>query len=114
METEKYVRTPISLEQLFKLDNDMLDEHDLYAKKDIVKFDINTLVYLDDLIDVDDDTDDEIYPSFALDLNLQWLFSGQVISDIIVNTQHQLTNPTVNDYIKNFIYYHQHDCFITF
>lgn len=32
METEKYVRTPISLEQLFNLDTDLLEEYDLYVK----------------------------------------------------------------------------------
>lgn len=114
MEIEKYVRTPINMEQLFKLDNDMLDEYALYVAKDIVSFDINTIVYLDNNLDVDDETDEEIYPSFAHDLNLQWFFSGQVVSDIIVNTKHQLTNPTVADYVKNFIYYNEHDCFYDF
>ncbi|BCJ93782.1 hypothetical protein acsn021_13510 [Anaerocolumna cellulosilytica] len=60
METEKYVKTPISLEQLFKLDTDLLEEYDLYVKVDIVKYDENTIVYLDDPLDVDDDTEDEI------------------------------------------------------
>ncbi len=114
METEKCVRTSISLEQLFKLDTDLLEEYDLYVKEDMVEFDKNTIVYLDDPLDVDDDTEDEIYPSFAEELDLQWLLSGQVINDIIVNTQHQLPNPTVKDYIINLIYYNENDCFFTF
>ncbi|MBB5195536.1 DUF7716 domain-containing protein [Anaerocolumna cellulosilytica] len=114
METVKCVRTSISLEQLFKLDNDLLEEYDLYVKEGMVEFDKNTIVYLDDPLDVDDDTEDEIYPNFAQEHDLQWLFSGQVINDIIVNTQHQLPNPTVKDYIKNLIYYNENDCFFTF
>ncbi len=114
METERYVRTPISLEQLFILDTDLLEEYDLYVKEDMIEFDENTIVYLDDPLDVDDDTEDEIYPSFAQELDLQWFFSGQVINDIIVNTQHQLVNPAVKDYIINFIYYNKNDCFLTF
>lgn len=73
-----------------------------------------SIVYLDDPLDVDDDTEDEIYPSFAQELDLQWFFSGQVINDIILNTRHQLTNSTVKDYIKNFTYYNENDCFLTF
>jgi hypothetical protein len=75
METEKYVRTPISLEQLFRLDTDLLEAYDLYVKVDMVKYDKNTIVYLDDPLDVDDDTEDEIYPSFAQEIDLQWFFS---------------------------------------
>jgi len=114
METEKYVRTPISLEQLFKIDTNLLEEYDLYVKEDMVEIDENTIVYLDNPLDVNDDTEDEIYPSFAQEYDLHWFFSGQVINDIIVNTQHQLSNPTVKDYIKNFIYYNENDCFLTF
>jgi hypothetical protein len=114
METEKYVRMPISLEQLFKIDTDLLEEYDLYVKEDMVEIDENTIVYLDNPLDVNDDTEDEIYPGFAQEYDLKWFFSGQVINDIIVNTQHQLSNPTVKDYIKNFIYYNENDCFLTF
>ena len=114
MEIEKYVRTPISLEQLFELDTDLLEEYDLYVKKDTVEFDATTIVYLDDPLDVDDDTEDEIYPGFAQEIDLQWFFSGQVINDIIGNTRHQLTQPTVKNYIKNFTYYYKNDCFFTF
>lgn len=119
METEKYVRRPISLEQLFlfvqhnELEMEKLDEYDMYIQEDSEKFDANTVVYLDNSLEVDDDTEEEVYPDFAQKLDLKWFFSGQVIRDIIVNTQHQLTNPAVEDYIKNIVYYNENDCFMT-
>ncbi|MBU5482920.1 hypothetical protein KQI86_01195 [Clostridium sp. MSJ-11] len=114
MEDERCMRTAIKIEELLMVNKDLLDMHALYVEKDVEKFDENTIVYLDNHLGVDEEADTEIYPVFAHKYDLQWFFSGQVVSDIITNTQFQLKNPTVADYIINLNYYNEHDCFYKF
>ena len=63
---------------------------------------------------VNDETDEEIYPEFALKHDLQMHFLGQIIEDIKDNTKYQLQNPTEEDFLKNFNYYNKHDSFFDF
>ncbi|MEO3944834.1 hypothetical protein [Gorillibacterium sp. CAU 1737] len=107
------IRKPITIHQLIGIAQDDLDEFNLYRKEDSPIDETSTL-YLDDPIDVDDETDEEIYPEFAKEHGLSIYFSGQVASDLIANTRHQVKNPSLQDYIDNFNYYDKHDCFFTF
>ncbi|SCW52564.1 hypothetical protein SAMN04487970_1012119 [Paenibacillus tianmuensis] len=114
MDCKQWIRVPLTMEELISIPQDVLDEHALYVHADMEYIDKETIVYLDDMVDVDDETVEEIYPEFSVEHNLQWFFSGQVVFDIIDNTKHQLPNPTIDDYIKNFSYYNENDCFFTF
>jgi len=115
MEINKYLRTPIKIEQLIQITPSELDEFTLYADKVIETVDENTVFYLDEPIEVDEN-DNELYPSFINENNLRYFFNGDIVSDIISNAQHQLEpkTPTIDDYVKNFDYYHKHDCFFNF
>ena len=114
MEKSNVLRVPLKMENLFQIPQDILDGYDLYAMPDMSQADKNTIMYLDDHVSVDDETDEEIYPKFSVEHNLIWFFSGPVVADIIMNTKHQLQNPTVDDFIVNFNYYNKNDCFFTF
>lgn len=114
MRADNCIRVPITIEKLIQLNQELLDSYALYVENNVEEFDENTIVYLDESIDVNEDTDEEIYPEYAASFNLQWYFSGQVIWDIIENTRLQLKNPTIEDYISNFNYYNIHDCFYDF
>ena len=115
MEIVKYLRTPIKMEQLIQFIESELDMHTLYTDPNIEVVNKDTEFYLDNPIEVDDN-DNELYPPFAKKSNLLYYFNGDIVSDIIGNTKHQFEpkTPTINDYIKNFNYYSEHDCFFDF
>jgi hypothetical protein len=114
---EKYIRVPMKLEELFEIPRDVLDDHQLYVAHETgkMKFYVkDTIVYLDEPVAIDDETDEEIYPAFVLKNNLEMDLSGQLVNDVIDNTKHQLNNPTIDDFIVNLNYYNHFDCFFTF
>lgn len=110
----KFIRKPLKIEQLVVIEFKILEEYDLYVEKNTDFFDLQTIVYLDEVVDIDDETDEEIYPEFSIKKDLEWYFSGQVPNYIIDNTKFQLKNPSVQDYIRNLNNYSSHDCFYTF
>jgi len=114
MKVERDIRVPLTIQQLILFEEDRIANYDLYVEKNTNGFNENMLVYLDDLIDVDDKTDEKIYPKFAINLGLEWYFSGKTVRDIIFNTNYQLKSAAIRYYIKNFNYYNEHDCFYTF
>jgi hypothetical protein len=113
----QYVRVPIKTEELFEIPEDILENHQLYFTHETSKMDFlakDTIVYLDDIVEVDDETDKEIYPAFALKYNLKMGLLGSLVNDVIYNTKYQLQNPTTDDFITNLNYYYNHDCFFDF
>jgi len=74
MKDERCMRTAIRIEELLMVNKDLLDLHALYVEKDVEKFDENTIVYLDNHLGVDEETDAEIYPVFAHKNDLQCFF----------------------------------------
>ena len=114
MEKSSILRVPLKMENLFQIRQDILDEYDLYVLPDMNQADRDTIVYLDDHVNVDDETLKEIYPAFSIKHDLEWFFSGAVVADIIANTRHQLQNPTVDDFITNFNHYNKYDGFFMF
>ena len=115
MDIDKYLRTPIKMEQLAQITPSELDMFTLYIDVNVKIIDKDTELYIDDPIEVDDN-DNEIYPTFAKKNNLLYYFNGDIASDIIANAKHQLApkTPSVDDYIRNFNYYSKHDCFFSF
>lgn len=109
------IRQPISLETLFALPQKMLDEHSLYVSAETDSFDLNTIVYLDESPELDEEAESiEIYPEYIQDNNLEWYFFGQTVWDIIFNTKLQIEFPQLSDFIKNLNHYDEHDCFYDF
>ena len=111
---EEFLRTPVKMGQIVQFSGDELDMYCLYTAPDVESIDKNTLFYIDGYTEIDDD-DNEIYPQFIRENNLCIYFHGDIASDIIRNTKHQLEPriPSVDEYIENFNYYNEHDCFIT-
>jgi len=115
MGIDEYLRVPIQIEQLIQFSQDELDMYVLYVYSDFEIVTADTVFYLDGYCEVDD-ADNEIYPPFVVKNNLLSYFHGDIASDIIANTRHQLKPkiPNADDYIKNFNYYNKHDCFVDF
>jgi len=112
---EGYVRTPIQMRHLIRFTEEELDQYTLYIAPDIETINADTIFYLDDYVDVDDDLN-EIYPPFAKANKLWTYFHGDIAADIISNTRYQLSPqiPSIDEYIANFNYYSEYDAFITF
>jgi hypothetical protein len=110
-----YSKMPIKIAQLLRFSKDDLDRYTIYVHYDTEDIDADTGFYIDEHVDVNDD-DEEIYPDFVDEMDLEPYFSGDRVADIIDNTRHQLDPavPTIADYINNFNYYNKHDCFLTF
>jgi hypothetical protein len=115
MSIENFLRIPVKMEQLIQLTENGLDMYVLYTTPDVGNINEDTVFYLDNHIEVDDD-DNEIYPPFAKQNGLLFYFNGDTATDIIFNTKYQLgeKTPNIDDYIRNFNYYNEHDCFIDF
>jgi len=112
---DKYLRTPIKMEQLIQITPSELDMFTLYTDADVKSIDRDTELYIDDPIEIDYGGN-ELYPTFAKKNGLSYYFNGDIASDIIWNTKHQLGSktPSIDDYIKNFNYYDKYDCFFDF
>jgi len=115
MSLDKYLRTPIKLEQLIQFTQDELYNYSLYATSDVDCIDTNTVVYLDDTTEIDND-ENEIKPQFAKATGLRHYFNGYIAYSIIWNTGHQLKPeiPSIDDYMKAFNHYIKNDCFFDF
>lgn len=115
MSIEKFLRIPIKVEQLIQLSEDELNMCVLYAMPEVDNISEDTVFYLDDFIEVDDD-DNEIYPPFAKETGLVYFLNGDIVADIISNTKYQFgeKTPRIDDYIRNFNYYCKYDCFVSF
>ena len=112
---QNFLRVPVKIKQLVRFSEHELNMYALYVTSDFKTVNKDTLFYLDDHVEVDDN-DNELYPQFATENNLEIYFHGDIASGIIGNTRHQLDpkSPSVNDYIKNFNHYDKHDCFLDF
>lgn len=62
--------------------------------------------------DVEDDADEE--PKFAAENNMKYALSMQDLQSIVDNAYQQNPNCTENDLLQAFLYYYDHDAFITF
>jgi len=115
LEMYRYVRTPVKMKQLVKFSEEELMEYALYVAPDVETINADTMLYLDDYVEVDDDLN-EIYPPFATENKLWIYFHGDIASSIIWNTRYQLFPkiPSIDDYIVNFNYYSEHDAYYNF
>lgn len=62
--------------------------------------------------DVENDIDEE--PKFAAENNMKYALSMQDLQGIVDNAYHQNPNCKENDLLQAFLFYYDHDAFITF
>ena len=67
--------------------------------------------YLDDETMVTDD-DEEIYPEFVTEENLELFYYGETFEDVIFNALHQKADPSMSELIQCLNYYSEHDSFL--
>ncbi len=71
----------------------------------------DTICYLDDYPDVDDD-DEEIYTDFVADKKLVMFYSGEQFEDVISNVLSQKMDASIEDFISGINYYREYDDFL--
>ena len=71
----------------------------------------NTICYLDDYPDIDDD-DNEIYTDFVTERKLVMFYSGEQFEDVIGNMLSQKMDSAIEDFISGINYYREHDDFL--
>ncbi len=71
----------------------------------------DTICYLDDYPDVDDN-DEEIYTDFVADKKLVMFYSGEQFEDVISHMLSQKPDASIEDFISGINYYREHDDFL--
>ncbi len=71
----------------------------------------DTICYLDDYPDVDDD-DKEIYTDFVTERKLVLFYSGEQFEDVIGHMLSQKMDSAIEDFISAINYYREHDDFL--
>ncbi len=104
MSIKQFIRIPLTMKQILSLPPEELRDFDLYVQQDIVSFEDDTLFYLDDSPAVYLDTNQEVYPAFALKHNLKWFENGFIVAEeyIVVDSSQTLD---VNASMENYIYF---------
>jgi len=85
----------------------------LYTKEYEKLASTDTVCYLDDYPDVDDE-DREIYSSFVVEEKLEFFFSGENLEAVIGNALYQKDKASIAEFIAALNYYIGHDAFIQF
>lgn len=85
----------------------------LYSEWD-TKLELNSICYLDEDVEIDDDTDEEIYPKFVQENNLTVLCYGMYFIDALDYTKQNKENFSNQDFINALTYYLQNDTYLEF
>ncbi len=80
----------------------------------MVEINLNSICYIDDYPDINDETNEEIYPIYTVENNLEFIYSDELLQDVIVSALHCKIEATNEDLLKAVDYYCRHDCFIEF
>lgn len=70
-----------------------------------------TICYVDDYPDFDDD-DNEIYPDYIVNNNLELLYRDEIIQDVIITCLKQKNNATIDEIVRALFYYEEYDNFL--
>lgn len=92
---------------------DVGESYCIYCKGGIETPTLNTVCYLDDYPEIDDD-DEETYSQFVVSNNLELLFREELIQDVILNVNHQVQGPTNEQIMQAINYYNENDTFMDF
>ncbi|ADU69799.1 hypothetical protein [Pantoea sp. At-9b] len=94
------------------INNYKKDNFCVYTKDYTEKATAELICYLDKY-PVIDDNDEEIFPDYVLDNDLELFFYGEQFEDVLRNILSQKSNPVIDDFIAGLNYYLKNDAFIT-
>lgn len=85
----------------------------LYTKEYTSSATENLVVYLERYPTISDD-DEEEYPDFVVQHNLELFFYGEQFEDVLRSALNQKRQASIEDFIAGLNYYLDNDAFITF
>lgn len=88
------------------------DEWCMYSNED--DFNLNSICYIDDYPDIDDETYEEVYPKFITINALSLVYTDEQLQNIIISALSQNVELTNEDLMKAILYYDEYDCFFDF
>ena len=104
----------LSLEQIIEqmcLDESSSDDFCLYGKED-GELALARLYWVSDYPDVVEDRD--VYPTEVTEQDLQLVYYGEQLIDVLAVALEEKPNASHNDLVEAFNYYQQHDSFMPF
>ena len=104
----------LSLEQIIeqvRVDQLVSDDFCLYGKED-GELALARLYWVSDYPDVVEDR--YIYPTEVTEQDLQLVYYGEQLIDVLAVALEEKPDASHNDLVKALNYYHQHDCFMKF
>ena len=72
---------------------------------------IDTICYIERPQEVTDD-DEEIFPDFVIENSLNFLYSSELLENVIFNALHQKSNPSMKEFIECLNHYDKKDNFL--
>ena len=94
----------------------IMDNYDLYVKVGDDNVSNHLICYVSEEPIEIDDKDNEIYPKFVVNNELEYFCSGQLLEDVVYNVQHQLKNKNKVQDIEQFVvsldFYLENDNFL--
>ena len=104
----------LSLEQIIeqvRADESSSDDFCLYGKED-GELALDRLYWVSDYPDVIEDRD--IYPADVVEQNLQLVYYGEQLLDVLTVALEEKPEASPQDLVEALKYYHQHDSFMKF
>ena len=104
----------LSLEQIIeqvRVDESPSDDFCLYGKED-GELALARLYWVSDYPDVVEDRD--VYPTEVTEQDLQLVYYGEQLIDVLAVALEEKPNASHNDLVEAFNYYQQHDSFMPF
>ena len=104
----------LSLEQIIdqvRMDKLVSDDFCLYGKED-GELALDRLYWVSDYPDVIEDRD--IYPADVVEQNLQLVYYGEQLLDVLTVALEEKPDASPQDLVEALKYYHQHDSFMPF
>ena len=104
----------LSLEQIIeqvRVDESSSDDFCLYGKED-GELALDRLYCVSDYPDVIEDRD--IYPADVVEQNLQLVYYGEQLLDVLTVALEEKPDASPQDLVEALKYYHQHDSFMPF
>lgn len=104
----------LSLEKIIeqvRMDKLVSDDFCLYGKED-GELALDRLYWVSNYPDVVEDRD--IYPADVVEQNLQLVYYGEQLLDVLTVALEEKPDASHKDFVEALKYYHQHDSFMTF
>ncbi len=84
----------------------------LYSNLDEVNLD--TVCYIGEYPDIDDDTDEETYPKYVIENDLDFKYRDELLQDVVASAVHDKIDVTTVELMKAVEFYHKNDSFLEF